>query len=406
MIKKALQVLLAFFIGFFIFSKTSVAEGENVSVYFFKSQSCPHCTKEEIFLNEIKPDYPRLDLYTYDVADRESVLLLQKIGAEFKISIGAVPMTFIGDDYIIGFLSKETTGAEITKLIEKYEREGDPNPIKEIISRLEGEGIPERDGTEQKDEKDSILPDELKIPLFGTVSPKNLSLPALTFVIALFDGFNPCAMWVLLFLISILAGMKDRRRMWILGSTFIVASGFVYFLFLSAWLNFFLFLGFHGLVRIIVGVIAITLGIYQLREYALNRGGGCKVTGGEKRTKVFEKIKDITQSKTLVFAMIGIILLAFAVNLVELVCSAGLPAIYTQVLSLTPMTRIEYYSYLLFYVFIFMLDDLIVFFIAMKTLRAVGIDSRYASYTRLIGGIIIFLLGVLLIFKPEFVMFG
>jgi len=406
MIKKALQVLLAFFIGFLIFSKTSVAQEEGVSVYFFKSQSCPHCTKEEIFLEEIKPNYPNINLYAYDVADRESVLLLQKIGAEFKISVGAVPMTFIGDDYIVGFLNEKTTGAEIIRLIEKYEKQGDPNPIKEIISKLEDGDFSGRDGTEKEDEKDSVLPSELKIPLFGTVSPKDLSLPALTFVIALLDGFNPCAMWVLLFLISILAGMKDRKRMWILGSTFIVASGFVYFLFLSAWLNLFLFLGFHGLVRIVVGVIAITLGIYQLREYALNRGGGCKVTGGEKRTKVFEKIKNITQSKTLAFAMIGIVLLAFAVNLVELVCSAGLPAIYTQVLSLTPMTRIEYYSYLLFYVFIFMLDDLIVFFIAMKTLKAVGIDSRYSSYTRLIGGLIILLLGILLIFKPEIVMFG
>ena len=104
--------------------------------------------------------------------------------------------------------------------------------------------------------------------------------------------------------------------------------------------------------------------------------------------------------------MIGIILLAFAVNLVELVCSAGLPAIYTQVLSLTPMPKWQYYLYLLFYILIFMLDDLIVFVIAMVGLKAVGIESKYARMSRLVGGIVILLIGLLMLIKPELLAFG
>ncbi len=194
--------------------------------------------------------------------------------------------------------------------------------------------------------------------------------------------------------------------MWILGTAFILTSGFVYFLFLSAWLNLFLFLGFVFWVRIIIGLIALGAGSYSLWDCFKNRAGGCKVVDGEKRRKVFDKIKTITQNKTFIFSLIGIILLAFAVNLVELVCSAGLPAIYTQILALNNLPSWQYYSYLVFYVFIFMIDDLVVFIIAMITLKATGMESKYAKYSRLVGGIIILLIGLLMLFKPEVLMFG
>ena len=103
------------------------------------------------------------------------------------------------------------------------------------------------------------------------------------------DGFNPCAMWVLLFLISLLLGMENKKRMWILGSAFIVASASVYFLFMSAWLNLILFLGFVSWVKILIGFFALLGGIYSIKEFVFNKDSGCKVTGDETRQKIFEK---------------------------------------------------------------------------------------------------------------------
>ncbi len=234
----------------------------------------------------------------------------------------------------------------------------------------------------------------------------SLPLPLLSVVIGFLDGFNPCAMWTLLFLITLLLGMKDKKRMWILGITFIVASAFVYFLFLSAWLNFFLVLGFVFWIRIAIGLVAIGAGIYNLREYYLNKNAVCKVTQGEKRKKTFDKLKGITQEKRFLLAFFGIILLAFAVNLVELVCSAGLPAVYTQILSLNALPTWQYYLYILIYIFFFMLDDLFIFAIAMVTLHTVGIQTKYARFSQLIGGILMLIIGILLLFKPELLMFG
>ncbi len=246
----------------------------------------------------------------------------------------------------------------------------------------------------------------LTLPILGTIQTANFSLPVLSIVIGLIDGFNPCAMWTLLFLISLLLGMKDKKRMWTLGITFIIASAFVYFLFLSAWLNFFLILGFVFWVRIVIGLVALGIGMYNLRDYHVNKEGGCKVTDNKKRKETFDKLKGITHEKIFILALGGIILLAFAVNLVELVCSAGLPAIYTQILSISNLSPGQYYSYILIYIFFFMIDDLVVFTIAMITLHTVGIQSKYARFSRLIGGILMLIIGALLLFKPELLMFG
>ena len=194
--------------------------------------------------------------------------------------------------------------------------------------------------------------------------------------------------------------------MWILGSTFIVTSGAVYFLFLSAWLNFFLFLGLVFWIRIIIALVALVSGVYHLKEYFTNKEVACKVTSGQKRQLIFEKIKNIIKTNKFWLAILGIILLAAAVNLVELVCSVGLPAIYTNVLSMSNLSPWQYYAYLLLYIVIFMIDDMFVFFIAMTTLKIKGISTKYSRFANLIGGIIMLIIGLLLIIKPGWLMFG
>ena len=223
---------------------------------------------------------------------------------------------------------------------------------------------------------------------------------------AALDGFNPCAMWVLIFLISLLLGMANRKRMWILGSAFILASAAVYFAFMVAWLNILLFLGLIIWIRIAIGLVALASGGYHLKEWWVNREAYCKVTGSEKRQRIFARLKEITQNQKFYLALGGIILLAVAVNLVEAICSAGLPVVFTQILTLSNLSSFSYYAYILLYIFIFMLDDLLVFIIAMVTLKAVGVTSRFSRASNLIGGIVILILGVLLILKPEWLMFG
>lgn len=232
-------------------------------------------------------------------------------------------------------------------------------------------------------------------------------LPVLTMVMGFLDGFNPCAMWTLLFLISLLLGMRDKAKMWTLGAAFIVASALVYFLFMAAWLNVILLFGFVIWIRVAIGVLALGNGVHGIREFWLNPEGTCKLSNNQRRQRVYEKIQEAPSNQhSLILSLCGIVLLAFMVNLVEIICSAGFPAIYTQVLSLNRLSTLEYHGYIALYIVFFMLDDFLVFVTTMITLEITGMTTKYVRLARLFGGILMLLIGILLIARPQWLMFG
>ena len=389
---------------------------EKIDIYFFYGDGCPHCAKEEKFLNQLEYKNENIRIHKYETwKNRDNAKLMAKIGKELGINIRGVPLTIIGDEIISGYYNDEVTGGKILSLIDDYSDFGCSDVVAPIINDSNDACPHGCDAGDEEcihncgcsaDQSQINIPEEINIPILGQVKIKNLSLPLLTVIIAAIDGFNPCAMWVLLFLITLLLGMQNKKRMWLLGTTFIVASGIVYFLFLSAWLNLFLFLGFVLWIRIIIGLVAVASGGYHIYDFYKYRDGGCHVVPEEKRKKVFGRLRKIISMKSLGLALGGIILLAFAVNLVELVCSAGLPAVYTQVLALSDLPIWQYYGYLILYILIFMLDDLLIFFIAMTTLQLKASSSKYTRWAGFIGGIVIFIIGILLLFKPGWLMFG
>jgi len=239
----------------------------------------------------------------------------------------------------------------------------------------------------------------------GKIKTENLSLPIIAILMGVLDGFNPCAMWILLFLISILIGMNDRKKMWILGLTFVATSALMYSLFMIAWLNLALFMGSLSWIRILVAGVAIIGGIINLKS-GLNKDSGCRVVNDKKREKIFSRVKRLTSEKTFLLALGGIILLAISVNLIELLCSAGLPVVFTQILALNELSSIDHYLYILLYIIFFMIDDMIVFIIAMLTLKLTGISTKYGKISHLIGGILMIIIGLLLIFNPGLLMFN
>ncbi len=357
-----------------------------IDVYFFWGEGCPHCKEEEEYLNVLKIKYNDLVIHDYEVwYNNDNQELLKDISEKLNIKANGVPLTVIGNNYVVGYLSDNTTGKQIENYILDCRDNGCINIFNE-------------------DPINST--NNLNLPKVGGFDLSKLSLPLLTIVLGFLDGFNPCAMWVLLFLISMLIGMENKKKMWLLGLTFIVSSAFVYFLFMSAWLNLFLFVGLIKWVRISIGLIAIFGGYLGLKKYLDKKEPGCDVIDKNKKKNVFDKIERIITQKSLFLSLFGISGLAFMVNMVELVCSAGLPAVYTQILTLSNLNTIQYYLYISLYILFFMLDDLFVFFVAMITLQMTGVTTKYVKYSRLFGGILMFIIGILLIFKPEILMFS
>ena len=233
-----------------------------------------------------------------------------------------------------------------------------------------------------------------------TLDLKNTSLFLAALVIGLLDGFNPCAMWVLIYLITLVSGLKNKAKMWFIVGTFLLASGILYFFILAGWLNLFAIIGYSQWIIFLVGAFAIWTGLYALHDFY--KSGGkieCKVGDIKSRKKTMNKIKDIVHSPITIASVIATIALAFAVNSIEFVCSAGLPAMFTQLLAISDISVISQYLYILTYVFAFMFDDLLIFSLALFAINSPLIE-KYSGLSKLIGGIIMIAIGIILLFFP------
>lgn len=393
---------IVFAVGLFLPAQNVLAQEQSSSVeaqkdtkieyVLFHLETCPHCREEIKFINKkLMPKYGQyIDLKMYEVSDEKNADIFRQYGEFYNTEVGGVPMAFIDGEIISGYGDDKTTGKQIMDTVERK------LSAKGLIQNVENNNT-------------NYTGASMTLPVFGEINPTKISLPGMTIVLGLLDGFNPCAMWVLLFLISLLLGMQDRKKMWLLGSIFIFISGFSYFLFMSAWLQLILFIGLIAIIRISIGLLASGVGAMSIRDYWINRkvdGLVCKVSNYKDSKKTFDKIKEIVHRKSLWWSILGITLLGFSVNIVELACSAGFPAIFTQVLAINDIPMWQRYLYMVGYIFFYMLDDMIVFGIAMFTLKSTGIGHKYAKYVNLFSGILIFILGLLLIFKPQWLMFS
>jgi hypothetical protein len=245
-------------------------------------------------------------------------------------------------------------------------------------------------------------PETVLLPVFGAIRLADFSLPVLAVLLGLADGFNPCAMWALVYLLSLLVSLQNRRRIWLLVGSFVLASGVLYFLFMTAWLNVFLLLGYLRPLTIAIGAGALIIGAMDLRAFVLTRGTPpvCAVGSSDLKRRTMGRMERLVAAPLSFVSFLGVIVLAFTVNAIEFACSAGLPAIFTHTLSLRRLSMFQYYGYILLYDFFFMLDDLLIFILAAFTLQTT-MASGYARYGKLVGGIILAGLGLIMLLTPE-----
>lgn len=407
---KYIKYIVILVLALFTFIPSTKALEENiVNIHLFYSKVCPHCAKEIKVINELEKKYNKLKVYKHETSTQEAYELLKKVENHFNIKVKTVPFTVIGEKYYSGY-SEENTKKEFVEIIEVYSKTGYKDIVGEYMGNIE---LPKEEiNNNTKDNIDDLIKEEknnkiVNIPLIGKINLKNLAIPLVTIIIGLLDGFNPCAMWVLLFLISMLLGMKDKKRMWSLGLAFIITSSLIYFLFMVAWLNITSIITKVTLFRTIIAIIALIGGSINFYSYLKTRKEtGCNVIDDKKRAKIFDKIKKFTHEKSFILALLGIISLAITVNLVELACSAGLPVMYIEILNMNNLSNLEYYLYIILYVIFFMLDDIIVFTVAMISLELTGFSTKYGKLSKLIGGILLIAIGILMLIKPEWLMFN
>ena len=341
-----------------------------LEVTLFVTTTCPHCLAAREFMRDLQSRDTRLQVAMLEInQDQQAKEEFIAFNRKNAIERPGVPTFSICGQTIIGFEPQQVENAIY------HPRASDPD---ETV---------------------------VELPLLGKIELADVGLPLFTIALGLLDGFNPCAMWVLLFLLSILVHVKSRRRIALIASTFVLISGLVYFAFMAAWLNAFLFLGYSRLIQVIIGVVAIFIGLIHLKDFfALHQGISLSIPDSAKPA-IYQRVRQVVRSEKTVVALLGVTLLAVLVNFLELLCTAGLPALYTQILSQQELTTTGYYAYLALYNAAYIVDDGLMVAVAVITLGPHRLQEKQGRWLKLVSGTIVFILGGLLITAPELLSF-
>jgi len=367
---------------------------DDIVAHFFYGDGCPHCSAEEPVLEEFEVKYPDLLVNRYETwHNKTNAELFYEISEACGTTVTGVPTLFIGEDVIVGFNDKITPG-QIEDAIIKCTLMGCDDPILKTSCEDLQHQHPIANNT------------MIILPLFGQVDTSEISLPIFTFIIGLLDGFNPCAMWVLTFLLTLLIYAKDRKKILLIGGIFVATSGIIYFIFMSAWLNFFLIVGYVDIMRIIIALVAVVAGLINVKDFFWYKKGVSLTIPDKYKPKLFSKMRSLVKEQATTSMIIGTVLLATFANLIELLCTAGFPAIYTRILTLQELPSITYYGYLIFYNMVYVLPLAVIVGIFAYSMGKRKFTEKHGRILKIIGGALMLILGLVLLIKPELLSFG
>ncbi len=366
----------------------------NIVMHYFYSSTCTVCRQVNEFLDEYLPEQSDITLITYNVlTGGETEKLFLDVTDTFNRDTYSYPYIIIGGKDLQGLYEIKS---DVDKVINYYRENPDYVDIVEKVKNneivLPGDFLT-IDFSEGK---------TVTLPIIGEIELASFSLFLGAVFIGLIDGFNPCAMWILVFLITLLINLKDRKKMWILGLTFIMTSGIIYYIIMMSWLHLVIQVAMIQAFQIAIGILALVFAFFSLKHFwrQHRQDTGCEVTSTESKKRLMIRAKKVINNNNLWLAIIGIAGIAITVNIIELACSAGLPVIYTTMLAYHNLSNFQSAMYILVYVLFFIFDDLLVFTIAVITFKITGISNKYTKYSNLFGGIIMIILGIILIFFP------
>jgi hypothetical protein len=354
-----------------------------VHLYFGWSSTCPHCAAARPFISDLPSRYPWLVLDSLQVdgdnaGNRERlVALADAIGETLRV----VPAFLYAGQLRVGWASDEETGEAIERELVSY---------RDCLQAAVDGGVADPGAA-------CSIDGSFEVPGLGAVT----SLPLLTVLLAGLDAVNPCALSVLLFLLSLLVGARDRRRMLIVGGTFVLVSGAAYFVLMAAWLNVFLLVGMLRIVTIAAGIAAIAAALINIKDYAWFRRGPSLVIPERAKPMIFGRMIELTESTRLSVMLAGTVLVAIAANAYEALCTGGFPVVFTRILTLNDLSTPVYYAYLAAYVLVYVspLVAMVLFF--TWTLGSHSVTRREARTLKLLSGLLMLGFGLMLLLAPD-----
>lgn len=388
------------------FAPAGFAQQEReVIIHFFEREDCKHCKDEKVFFDSLFKEDKNLILKTYYV-DRGDKELFEKLATSSGL-VRVTPTTFIEGYLIQGFDKAATTGKQMKDILKEVRKKTEPLTLEVYLENPQPKSIFDTESFCLEDEGICVAerPEfNISVPILGSINLFDYSLPTLAIILGFIDGFNPCAMWVLIVFLTVLIEVGSRKRMWQLAGIFILAEAVMYYLILNVWFTTWDFIGLDAILTPIIGTIAIGAGLFFLNEW--RKGDAtCKVGSIESKKRTVNRIKRLATAEFTLATIIGAIFLAFSVNIIEFACSIGIPQAFTKIIEMNPISMMGKQFLMLLYIIMYMIDDLIIFSIALYSFEKIGITTKYTNLSHLIGGILMLILGILLVFYPEALVF-
>ena len=372
---------------------SAASEARLQRVEVFVREGCPHCAKAEEFLARLAKERPEVDIVIRDVLKEPAALArLQEIAKQQNTGNARVPAFLVGGQLIFGYSEEASTDKMIRGALQGQAVK--PATADESLSCAAQEDSTCR----AEEEATAAQAGVFEVTIFGNVvSLDDVGLPAFTIAMGLLDGLNPCSMWVLILMISLLSTLNDRKRMVAIAGTFVIVEGIAYFVFMAAWLNLFLLIGLSRASQLAIAAIAIVAGLINMKDFWAPGVGVSLSISDKSKPGIYARMRAILQAKSLPAAIVGVIVLGLLVQVVEFLCTSGFPALFTRILTLRQLDTASYYGYLLLYNAAYMLDDVIVLAIGVTTLSHRRLQEKEGRWLKLITGVVMVGLGLYLV---------
>lgn len=351
-------------------------QDSEIEIVYFWSSTCSHCAQATPFLEDLISRYPELKLTKYEIHDEANQQLFVKTAEDFKIDTNqlGVPFIIIGDQYWVGY------SENIGKAIEEY-----------AVARIGGTNIIEGESSRY-----------LNVPLIGRVDLEAQSMVVSTLLIAFVDGFNPCSIWVLSMLLALTLHTGSRQKVIFIGVIFLTVTALVYGLFITGLFTVLSVVSFVGWVQVVVALVALFFAIVNIKDYFWYKEGLSFTISDEKKPGIFKRIRGLMDASHSFWGLAGAtVVMSAGVSLVEFSCTAGFPVLWTNLLTAQKVTAVSFALLLLLYLVIYQLDELAIFFTAVFTLKASRLEEKQGRILKLIGGVLMLVLAVVMIFKPD-----
>ncbi len=401
------KILTGFIFSISLFFAVLSYANSNDIVYIeaFTREECAHCKDEKAFFAELSKTRTDFEVSYLDLAVPENKTLFDKLTKLDDLS-KVTPITIVGNQIILGFSTAETTGQQIISLIGQSKGQ-ETLTFQQYIEKGGSDNVPIIGETCSADGSTDCIVDNtylVNVPFVGVVDISKYSLGLMSVILGFIDGFNPCAMWVLVMFLTFLVEVGSRKKMFQIAGVFILAETMMYYAIMNVWLTTWDFVKLDNIVTPIVGAIAIAAGIYFIYDFLENQGV-CKLIPFDQKAKIQKRLKFITTADLTIMSFFAILGIAFSVNIIEFACSIGIPQTFTKILDLNNVSGFMKQVFVLIYILFYMIDDFIVFGIALYSFDKIGVTTKYAKYAHLIGGILMLSLGLILILKPELLVF-